>query len=416
MEEPTRIRSRRDSHVSALPTDLLYDILLRLPGQDLCRLRAVCQPWRSLLSDQQFIADHTARHPEEPPLIVVGYEASSQNGLALCDIMDHSGRVVKRIHAGADCDRVMCAHLGLLCVAKRGSSMSCQLLNPDTGAVHVLPEGLAAEHAAHRQGFSDCWATTAFGLVPSTGEYKVLRVLHSFGYKDDPPINQHEMFRRHVDYCSLLKLYEVFTVGGSGQSRWRGKKAPPYNFELAEWNSVVIKHIVYFLLSDYDEYSRYEHGQKLVASFDLETEKWSASIRGPLSGDHDDNVYNSFMGLSCIDFKIAALGERLVLGCRRPSFSVASPSMDLWILRDFEKGLWVKQYSIDTSFLHVRHLVQPLLVLNDGRTANRTGKRAFLRNYNAVANTSIDVLKRNHSVIAVGLYGGSLLSLASGTN
>ncbi|CAN6209598.1 unnamed protein product [Urochloa humidicola] len=419
--EPPRVRSRRAARASALPPDLLYDILLRLPGQDLCRLRAVCRPWRSLLSDHQFIADHTALHPEELPLIVVGYEASRRNGLALCDIMDLSGRVVKRVHAGAKHDRVMCTHQGgRLCVAKGGSSMRCQLLNPATGDVHVLPEGLAAEHAAHRQGFSDCWATTAFGLVASTGEYKVLRVLHTFCDIYYAPMTNNlyiENFR-HIDYPPV-KLYEILTIGGSGEARWRGKKAPRYDVELGDWNSVVIKHTVYFLLSDYDDPRNDHRRQNLVASFDLETEKWSASIRGPLSGhvDHyeDNNVYNSFTRLRWIDFKISALGERLVLGCRRPSFSMASPSMDLWILRDFEKGLWVKQYSIEISFLHVRHLVQPLLVLNDGRTANCTGKWAFLRNYNVVANTSTDVLKRNHSVVAVGLYGGSILSLASGT-
>ncbi|CAL5089127.1 unnamed protein product [Urochloa decumbens] len=398
MEEQPRIRSRRDSQGSALPTDLLYDILLRLPGQDLCRLRAVCRPWRSLLSDRDFIADHAARHPE--PLIVVGYEALRRNRLALCDIMDHSGRVVKRIHAGAELDRVMYTHLGLLCVTIGGSGMRFQLLNPATGDVHALPEGLAAEHAVHRQALGDCWATTAFGLVPSTGEYKVLRLLYSFGYRDHPPRKQCDVFS-HAE--SLMKLYEVFTVGGSGQARWRGKKAPPYNFELDDRNSVVIKHVIYFLLSDYDS----GYGRKdLVASFDLETEKWSASIQGPLS---------DFMRSRRYDFKLAALGEGLVLGCRRPSFSIASPSMDLWILRDFEKGLWVKQYSIEISFLHVRHLVQPLLVLNDGMIANRTGNWAFLTNYIAVANTYTDVLKRNHSVVAVGLYGGSILSLASST-
>ncbi|KAF8735764.1 hypothetical protein HU200_014441 [Digitaria exilis] len=63
-----------------MPEDALYEILLRLPAEDLCRLRAVCRPWRSLLSDPHFIAAHAARHPDQPPLVVVGYQATDRNG------------------------------------------------------------------------------------------------------------------------------------------------------------------------------------------------------------------------------------------------------------------------------------------------------------------------------------------------
>ncbi|OEL23486.1 hypothetical protein BAE44_0015495 [Dichanthelium oligosanthes] len=59
--------------VAALLTaDALYEILLRLPAKDLCRLRAVCLAWRSLLSDPRFAAAHAAHH--RGPLIVTGYD------------------------------------------------------------------------------------------------------------------------------------------------------------------------------------------------------------------------------------------------------------------------------------------------------------------------------------------------------
>lgn len=62
-----------------LPTDVLRDILLRLPAKLLCRLRAVCRSWRSLLSDSWFAAAHGAR---QQPLVAVykhGYGVESQD-------------------------------------------------------------------------------------------------------------------------------------------------------------------------------------------------------------------------------------------------------------------------------------------------------------------------------------------------
>ncbi|CAN6165489.1 unnamed protein product [Urochloa humidicola] len=75
--------------------DAIYEILLRVPAKDLCRFRAVCRPWRSLLSDPHFIAAHSTHHPA--PLIVAGYHTADWNHGILCDIMDLSGRVVKRV-------------------------------------------------------------------------------------------------------------------------------------------------------------------------------------------------------------------------------------------------------------------------------------------------------------------------------
>ncbi|CAN6171291.1 unnamed protein product [Urochloa humidicola] len=137
-------RPKSDPRTSSLPEDVLYEILLRLPSKDLCRLRAVCRPWRSLLSDPHFIAAHQACHPE--PLVVVGYQTTPDR--VVCDIMDLSGRVVKRVLAGSEYEWVMRAELDLLCVVT-DSTMSCQLLDPATGAVHALPEGLAAEHVVY---------------------------------------------------------------------------------------------------------------------------------------------------------------------------------------------------------------------------------------------------------------------------
>ncbi|KAF8741153.1 hypothetical protein HU200_013634 [Digitaria exilis] len=241
----------------------------------------MCRPWRALLSDPQFAAAHSARHPG--PLIVAGYAENEGDGM-IVDIMDLSGQIVKRVRRVEGRDRVMSIELDLAFV-KNGSSMSCHVLNVTTGSIHVLPEGLATEHAKHKQTSAHCWATTAIGMVPSTGEYKVLRVIHT-SCSDDLPTG---------------KLFEAITIdGSSSQAHWRGKGAPPYPVELGNWHSVVIKHTVYFLLSDYGSFHVGKRGG-LVASFDLESEKWGESIPGPLSS------FIARRNLTCFDLKIAAL-------------------------------------------------------------------------------------------------------------
>nr|CAB3456246.1 unnamed protein product [Digitaria exilis] len=58
-----------------LPPDMLFDVLLRLPARDLCRLRTVCRPWRALLTADPVFADaHAARH--RAPLLLARFRSS----------------------------------------------------------------------------------------------------------------------------------------------------------------------------------------------------------------------------------------------------------------------------------------------------------------------------------------------------
>ncbi|CAN6171293.1 unnamed protein product [Urochloa humidicola] len=285
--------------------------------------------------------------------------------------------------------------------------MSCQLLDPATGAVHALPEGLAAEHVVYGLNILDYCATTAFGPVASTGEYKVLRVLEN--------VDEHPW-----------QLYEVFTLGsnGKGQACWRAKKAPPYrrSVELHYTCSVVMDRIIYFLLSDngWDHSTAYP-ADHVAASFDLRTEEWGPIIRGPLSSPADDDVdFWSRYTTNWSNFSMAVLSASLVLGHSTPSSPKVSPSIDLWFLMDSQKGLWIKQHSIQISNLYGRLRVQPLLVLNDGRIilhhVPSNGISSFLKIYDPGSNTCMDVVKMDHHS-AVGLYrGNNLLSLPNHTS
>ena len=161
------------SNAGVLPADAVYEILLRVPAKDLCRFRAACRPWRSLLSDPHFAAAHAARH-HPAPLIVAGYHAASSDHGFLCDVVDLSGRVVKRVRrtsADNEFEWVVFAQQDLIGTVK-WLPTSFNLLNPANGAVHALPEGLAEEHAKMDIDIRHYRIGIIFGPVASTGEYK----------------------------------------------------------------------------------------------------------------------------------------------------------------------------------------------------------------------------------------------------
>ncbi|KAK3126627.1 hypothetical protein QOZ80_7AG0559540 [Eleusine coracana subsp. coracana] len=226
---PRRKRAGRDKQGGTdLPfsLDVLFEVLLPFPAKELCRLRTVCRSWRSLLSNKSFIAAHMKRH--QNPFIIVGYNKRRYKDTCrpdniLCDIMDLSGNVVKRIRStgeGIRNDSMVSACGDFICVANMRNN-TFQLLNPATGALYTVPDKLAEEHRVHQRYISP--TNIVFGQVSSTSEYKVLRVL---GH-----INQ------------AYQLCEVLTLGSS-HPRCRAKKSPP-NVPATQKN-VVIDSIVYF--------------------------------------------------------------------------------------------------------------------------------------------------------------------------
>ncbi|KAG0542070.1 hypothetical protein BDA96_02G071500 [Sorghum bicolor] len=372
-----RSGAQGETGVGVLPIDLVFEILIRLSAAELCRLRVVCQPWGSLLSDPQFIAAHATRHPR--PLFVAGHGKSDPDDGILCRIMDLSGRVIKQIRSKKD-EWLISTQCNLACVAK-GTPKRCQLLNLVTGERFPVPEGLSPEHTPRKLEFSNHKVSVAFGQVASTGEFKLLRVVD----------------KKASDEVRREQLCEVFTHGGSRGSPWRGKKAAQDHVNMSPLSRVAIDGIVYFLLDEY--VSSRDVRPKGIASFDLLTEEWRAILRGPVS-----ILAKGRYG----DLSLAALNGSLVLVHSRPYVS-----MDLWFLMDFEKGLWVKQHTVKVNLSVLDGFrAHPLVILKNGSIVIYIGSRRSLRIYNPRTNTYRNVAKMVSSE-GIALYTGNLLSIAN---
>ncbi|KAJ1283635.1 hypothetical protein BS78_03G143400 [Paspalum vaginatum] len=170
-----------------LPLDVVYEILLQVPAKTLCRLRAVCRPWRSLLARRK------------------------------------------------DGDRITGMSSDLVCI-KAVHNGSYRLVNPATGAVCRLPQHLAQEHVARGLKLRDyCDPVHMFGSV-SNGEYKVLRMLPR---------------RNPGTCTKNARLLEVCTLNSSRRrrARWRGgmqlQQAASLSLVWDDW--MVINGVVYLL-------------------------------------------------------------------------------------------------------------------------------------------------------------------------
>ncbi|XP_021307761.1 putative F-box protein At5g44220 isoform X2 [Sorghum bicolor] len=79
-------RAREAASSDRLPMDVLFNVLLRFPARDICRLRTVCRSWHSLISDPVFITEHAARHPG--PLFLAQFRDDKTHSIYIVDLSD----------------------------------------------------------------------------------------------------------------------------------------------------------------------------------------------------------------------------------------------------------------------------------------------------------------------------------------
>jgi len=274
------------------------------------------------------------------------------------------------------------------------------VLDPATGRVRILPESPAPEHADRE----NLWYTNfAFARIGSTGEYKVLRMF--------------PMFSRSTLLC------EVLTINGasgscSSHAQWRAR---PSNDHFAGQFATVVGEVVYFKVDIvYSYYSSIIGGVVNLGiplyeihSFDLGREEWRGTLRGPIrdifgTDEYDDDLDDySYIRH---EITLADLRGSLALVHYRKCKHI----MNLWLLKDFDNGVWVKEYriQIEPIFSTAEMCVKALFMLDDGRVVIHFPVTGLLFMYDPRTNTSAQVEMRQHDVLA--MYTGNLLSLQVG--
>ncbi|CAL4892518.1 unnamed protein product [Urochloa decumbens] len=352
-----------------LPTDVLHDILLRLPAKQLCRLRVVCRAWRALTSDPCFARAHTPRHPLFAGLILASERKELQ-------VLDLSGDVVKRLRITDERDEGDMLLRGIppgVCIA--WCCRKACVLNPATGDVTVLDTNRLSK-------VNGVFTKFVVGRIPATGEHKVLHI-----YQDTRNRSNDERQK-----CNVTTL-------DSRDHKWRSRPGPPTRIV---WDSPpVIGGVAYFFVNScFTE----DNGTQGIASFDLETEDWRPVILrrsiGSLSAIFDGK------GFYWNSLHFAELNGSLVI----VHLNSKNSSMDLWFLEDMDKNLWTKRYSMrrSTACGWSRYNSYPPLDILDGRIILWERSEQALRAFHPKTSTwtELAVLKDYSDV---GMLEGSLL-------
>ncbi|CAL5089104.1 unnamed protein product [Urochloa decumbens] len=387
-----------------LPRELLIEVLLLLPAKEVCRVRAVCPSWRSLTYDPLFVAAYAVRHPG--PLLAVC------SGSTCVDLVDMSGDFVKRLRTtmeGYDYDiRVLCTRFEFVLI--QGQHYGISVLDPVSGSAFTLPVGIA-EGLTRPISWYPFWL--ALGQVASTGEYKLVRIadedLMCDGYGNDP-------------LCEVFTFTEGIGHWGKNDNpaayrdrigQWRKVEGPPANLDPSCTNGVIVKGAAYFFFDQWQFEEPYIDGYNIepgcIPSFNLETEKWSVTLQGPISRilEESDGMLN-----------YTDLVDRLMLGELKDFLVTAhcnrkTSTTDLWFLMDFENCVWIRQHIIQIDIIQGElQGVQPLFVLDEGVIILlvRTVSGDVLYIYNPGASNATNLLKMTRSThLGVGIYTGSLL-------
>ncbi|BAF21034.1 putative F-box protein At1g32420 [Oryza sativa Japonica Group] len=398
----SRRRGRRGRRAAGrcagLPLDALFEIMLRLPARDVCRLRAVCRSWRAVASDRAFVDAHASRHPGPYVAACFSDEADGGDGDESCggvDIVDlSSGDIVKTIYTEVSGSRVQRTRLDLVCLVEGPSPLDVTVLDPVTGATYIPAKSISADNKDLLSSGRLIMESCAFGKVPSTGEYKVVRLLGS----GNP--------------CELYEC-EIMTVNSAGALQWRAIQGPQLPVcSSNNMRSVVINGVAYFLL-DYSRLYCSNDGLLIrpgnIVPFDLETEEWMGILNGPkpVARGRDMIVISSTLEIM-EPLSLADLNGSLVM-----VHAVYGSPMDLWFLSDLEQGLWVKKYSID--FEYYNNNAYPLLLLDDEKIVFLLRGTNVLQSYDLKDDTYTDILVVP-DFRSVGIYTGDLLSLEGGLN
>ncbi|KAE8768243.1 hypothetical protein D1007_60323 [Hordeum vulgare] len=224
--------------VVALPRDAIFDILSWTPVRSVCRFRCVSKEWLSGISTPAFIAQHRSRAGSEP-LVVAGYDGKPDGIL----VMDMKGNVLRTIE-GLGTIRNFCSNLDNFITVRCADSI--HVIDVTTGKKVLVIPSESDECYYH---------TIRLGRAAVSGSYKVVCI----GERRDVHQN-----------CEVITLRDG--------AKWKRAQPPPVLVCLPELygSGSSVDGALYFL-SDSNN----------VLRFDLESEKWSRTIRAPQEANID---------------------------------------------------------------------------------------------------------------------------------
>lgn len=318
MAEPDRIAMTNKARF--IPLDIIIDILSRIPGSSLIKLRLVCKLWRSLTYDARLInlqLDRASR--VDPPRIILFSQDEEQGGQKFhLTLLDETWRPKYRLTRPSAAVLSTPPCNGLICLYDYHRNI--KLCNPTTQEFLILPKP-TPDNRNVVNGFPKCF----FGFHPTTKEYKVVR-----------------FFYRHLKHSteSYDLGCEIFTLGTSS---WRYISSINY---YPTGPGINVHGFIYWtagattLIPD------------RIIVLDLKYERFRL-ISPPDFSEYQVEVHASM-------FLVQLEGNLCLV-----NIPYGSPApMDIWMLKDYTNSVWIHRCRVPVHSMsgHYRWQPEPIII------------------------------------------------------
>ncbi|KAI5664762.1 hypothetical protein M9H77_24085 [Catharanthus roseus] len=313
--------------IGNLPRDLIIEILSRLPVKVLSKFRCVSKEWFDLLTyDHHFIHQHIQQSKKNPIFLFRKYASSTETKLGINDNViveltgsNFSGDLVTKIDAPVGGPVNTFTSSGPLVVLI--CPYRIYVCNPGTQEFIRVPVSSTMSR----------YCTVGFGrcCFSDDDEYKIVHLFPGETFVVGP--NDQGL------KCEIFSLKNGRPNLDSGE--WRKIRDCPYKIQ-THGLSVSVGGFIYWMISDESN----DLNNKSILSFNLETEEFEI-ITYPkcYSGQEQQSsiFLTGYKNCLCL----------VDTNSSRTSSSSSSSAMDIWLLKDRKKKIWVKEGSFNLSRL-----------------------------------------------------------------
>ncbi|GLT50986.1 hypothetical protein SLA2020_244370 [Shorea laevis] len=297
-----------------LPSEVIIDILSRLPITSLAQFKITSSSGRSLVADQRLPAMFLNWVSDANPcLIMINLDPSSSKQLYFVDSdapdegYSNTARKINPLGKVSNFDLVGCCN-GLLCISIPKYYCSkevrgLQICNPFVRESRSIELPIPNRFMNQREIFG-------FGFHPRSREFKVIRIV----FYDLIMTGQEAMVTVHKSEI------QVFTIG---TTEWRKKGASPYLFEPKPPEALVEGSLHWALPS---------LGYPCIISFELAEEAFQK------------------IPLPCTGFYFTCYHLCVLNGCLSVAGFIQGSQLDIWVMKEYNvKESWVKEFCITTN-------------------------------------------------------------------
>lgn len=377
-----------------LPTNLLYEIISRLPLKTIFSCRSVCRTFLKLIEDPYFAKTHLNGALSTSTTIIVNEIhlssllfrpymleldftpkksslSSDHHSYHQHVISRQSGEVtlrdVKCCFVSGDATLISSCH-GLVCI------YSPSLKNPTYCICNpVGGECMTLAHPAPFTSDSIYLNHSGFGFCPKTKQYKVIRFMSS------------ESTSRAVALVHTLGTRSWRNIGEAPRPRSQGSFDCFLDGKL---HLITASHRI----------------SEIVYSFDLETEKFEPV---PMPA-HFSPEYHS---------KVSWINVGVIGGCLCLCYTFKDAYFEVFAMEEYgNRESWIKKFSIDVKFycaLRVEDLQKPIKFLNNGELLFFLSRFNSLVSYNPQKRTFRDIKSLGNGRAEVIAHVSSFVSLKS---